>query len=102
MGQVPVVTAELLALNPATGSVISLFALHFMQYASIYPPRKMRLSINAELLSHRTRILRNMLKFYKCNFYLSTDPKGFYGKSRDKFTASSPHLISFSTCKRNL
>jgi hypothetical protein len=41
-GQAAVVTGEPLALNPATGSFISRFSLHFMQYASINPPRKMR------------------------------------------------------------
>src|SRR5689334_13633706 len=34
----PVVTAELLALKPATGSFISRLVLHFIQYASINPP----------------------------------------------------------------
>jgi hypothetical protein len=98
-GHIPVVTAELLALNPATGSFTSRLVLHFIQYASIQPPaREPRSFIYGIYLQHEVAVTFSKLCKRNCRKVTAT----LLIKSKTHSTQffKIPQIVFLAVCRR--
>jgi len=94
--QVPVVTGDPFALNAATGSFISLFSLHFMQYASIQTPEQWFISrVNRAFQRQTPLVDRGMHPYAYTDTDESTAKRSSNTKDTKYTTVKQMKSISF-------